>query len=137
MFDWFFEAFYGLAGGMCAIVGWLYDFFEVFSGLKNVYYDGAEMSLLDFFMGNTAVSNLYWGMALVGIAMSFGFAIVSVTRKMFDGAGKHQHSMGNILSNLFKSILIILSLSIIMSMVLNSTSALMKAVSDQFSMARG
>ena len=121
--------------GLCKIVGMLDQMFRVFAGIDKAAYDGKDDYLVNIFFNNHSISNVYWAMALIGIAMVFGFAIAAVTRKMFDSNGKMQTSLGQIITAALRSIFLILGLSAIMVMVLNSTNVLMKQINYAFTEA--
>ena len=74
------------------------------------------------------ISNIYWAMALIGIALTIGFTIWSVIRKMFDASGKVQQSLGQIITAAIRSIILILGLNLIMAAVINGTNKLMEQV---------
>ena len=123
---------YYIARGLCRIVQFLDQMFRVFAGIDKVTYNGEQDYLINVFFRNNAVSNVYWGMALIGIVMCMGFAIAAVIRKMFDSSGKVQQSLGQTLTSLAQSIVLILGLSAIMVVVLNSTNVLMQQVNYIF-----
>ena len=127
-----FRLFYYLERALCWIIEILYQMFEVFAGLIKVEYNGSTNYLINIFFSNKAVSNIYWGMALIGIALTFGFAIAAVVKKMFDASGKVQQSLGQIIWSGIRSIIIILGMTAIMSVVLNGTGVLMQQVSYLF-----
>ena len=118
--------------GLCKIVGMLDQMFQVFAGITKVSYDGEKDYLVNVFFSNHSISNIYWAMALIGIVMVFGFAIVAVARKMFDSSGKMQTSLGQIVTAALRSIILILSMSAIMVIVLNSTNVLMQQINYLF-----
>ena len=121
-----YKLLYYLAVGFCWIVNLLYSMFEVMAGLSKVSYDGNYDYLINIFFSNTTVSKVYWGMALIGLVVGFGFAIAAVIKKLFDTAEKEKRSYGQILTSLFKTFLIIVSMSLIITMVLNATTLLMQ-----------
>jgi len=121
---------YYLVTGICWLVKLLYSIFEVFAGLKMVRVGQTHDYLLNVFFSNTAVSKVYWGMAMISIILCFVFAMISVGKKSFDLEQKQQHSMGAILGNVFKSILMIISFTAIMTMVMNATNLLLQTVND-------
>lgn len=120
---------------------WLIDklsqLFMVFSGLRSVSYGGENTTVLQVFFGSKTINNVYWGMALISIALCFGFAIFAVTRKLFDGDGRIQSSPGRILTDMLKSIFIILSMSAILNITLTATDVLMRQVNALFNNATG
>ena len=113
--------------GLCKIVGMLDQMFRVFAGIDKVSYDGEKDYLVNVFFNNRSITNIYWGMALIGIALAFGFTIAAVVRKMFDSGGK-QSSISQILTSLVRTTILILGMSAIMIIVLNSTNVLMQQV---------
>ena len=129
----FSKLLYYLECGLCKIVFMMEQMFNVFSGVSTITYNKEPDVLINVFFYNTAVSNIYWGMAIIGIALSFGFTIFAVTRKLFDAGGRIQQSLGQIITEQLKSIFIILSMSIIMSVVLDGTSILLTQVNYLFS----
>ena len=130
-----YKLLYYLAVGCCWIIDLLYSMFEVMAGLSKVSYDGDFDYLINIFFSNTTVSKVYWGMALIGLTVGFAFAIAAVIRKLFDINEKDKRSHGQILTGLFKSVLIILSMSLIITMVLNATTLLMQQISYVFTNA--
>lgn len=124
--------YYLIVKGLLSIVNIFYQLFEVFAGLKPVDYDGTKSALINVFFKNNLITNIYWGMACIGMAMMFGFAIIAVIRKIFDIEDKQQRPLSNILKNCFKSIFVTLVLSLCVSGVLNGTNILMQSVSYLF-----
>ena len=122
---------------ICWAVNRLTQLFEIFSGLTKVSYNGERIFLFDVFLNNTAINNIYWGMALIGIVLCFAFAISSVVRKMFDASGRVQMSIGQIITETLKSIILILSMNLILTVTLTTTDVIMRQVNYLFSNAEG
>lgn len=127
-----YKLLYYIAVGCCWIIDMFYSMFEVMAGLSKISFDGEYDYLINVFFSNTTVSKVYWGMALIGLAAGFAFAIAAVIKKMFDSADKEKRSLGQILSSLFKSSLLIICMSLIISMVINATTMLMQQVNYVF-----
>ena len=127
-----FRLFYYLEYGLCYIIDVLYKMFEVFAGLTRVTYNNSSEYLINIFFSNKAVNNIYWGMALIGIALTIGFTVFAVVRKSFDSSGKQQQSHGQILWAAVRSVLIIVGMTAIMTVVLNTTGTLMQRINDLF-----
>ena len=127
-----YKLLYYLAVGCCWVVNLLYSMFEIMAGLSKVSYDGNYDYLINVFFSNTTVSKVYWGMALIGLAVGFACAIAAVIKKIFDMGDKEKRSYGQILTALFRSVLIIVSMSLIITMVLNATTLLMQQVNYVF-----
>ena len=114
----------------------LYEIFMVFAGITPIYDGNRQTYLLDFFVQNDVISALYWGMAMIGIAMTFGFGIWAIVKKFFDSTGeKMKTTNGQILTNIFKSILIILLMTAIVSATVDATGTLMQTLNDLFNNA--
>lgn len=124
--------YYLVVQGILSIVNAFYKLFAVFAGITKVEYDGEKDYLINVFFSNTVISNIYWGMAIIGIIMIFVFAIIAIIKKIFDLYDKQQRSLGEILTNSLKSFIIIISLSIFMSIILNATNVLMQRVNYIF-----
>ena len=127
-----YKLLYYLAVGCCWIINLLYSMFEVMAGLSKVSYNGDYDYLINVFFSNTTVSKIYWGMALIGLAVGFAFAIAAVIKKLFDSYEKEKRSYGQILTSLFKTILTIICMSLIITMVLNATTLLMQQITYIF-----
>lgn len=127
-----YKLLYYLAVGCCWIIDLIYSMFEIMAGLSKVTYDGDFDYLINIFFSNTTVSKVYWGMALIGLTVGFVFAIAAVVKKLFDTGEKEKRSYGQILTGLFKSALIILCMSLIITMVLNATTLLMQQINYVF-----
>lgn len=124
--------YYMIDYGLLTIVNAFYRLFSAFAGMTRVEYDGEKDYLINVFFSNTTISNIYWGMAVIGILLIVLFAIISIIKKIFDLYDKQQRSLGEILTNSLKSFLIILLLSTFMSLVLNATNVLMQRVNYIF-----
>ena len=123
-----FRLLYWIAAAFCWLIGILYDMFEVMAGLVKVSYDGDKNYLINIFFANSSVTRVYWGMAMIGFALCFAFTIIAVVRKMFDIEGKMQQSLGIIVGNCVKSILMICLMSAFMTALLNMSNVLIQQV---------
>ena len=135
LYNFVYILFYYLECCFCKLV-WIADqIYEVFTGAKTVTYDGKSSFLINVFFQNSTINKVYWGMALLGIAFAFGFAIIAVIRKIFDLRDKDQRNVGQVLGSLFRTILLILSMNFIMIVVLNATNILMQQIDYVFNNA--
>ena len=123
---------YALASGLCWIIDILDSFFGVMSGQVQVSYNKQPYYLINVFFENASVRNVYWAMALLGILLCFVFAIIAVAKKAVDAGDKMRQGMGDILTGLFKGIIIIVSLTFIMTITLDLTNALLQRVTYAF-----
>lgn len=131
----FYRLFYTIGTGLSWIIGILNECFSVMSGITKVRYKGKAESLLDVFFGNSVVENVYWAMALIGILLCFVFAIVAVARKAADSGDKMKQSMGDILTNMFRGILIIICMTFVFNMVLSLSNKLFTQINYIFNNA--
>lgn len=120
---------YYITKGLMFIVGLLQQLFDVFSGATKVQYEEKYTYLTDVFFQNQQVKNVYWAIALLGIALAFMFTIIAVVRKMFDMGDKHQNqSMGTILGSACKSIFTMLILSFALTASLSITNLVINRI---------
>lgn len=126
---------------MCRLVNIVYQMFAVLSGLETVTYTSYDASgvaqteedyLINIFFQHSAINNLYWGMALIGMVMAFAFTMIAVIRKAGDINGEQKASMGQILGALGKSILLMLCMNLIISVTLTATNVLLQSISALF-----
>jgi len=119
--------------GLGYIVDMLYDIFEVFVGAKPIIVSGESTYILELFFNDSLVSTLYWGMAVIGIALSFGFAVIAVVKKIFDITGeKIKATYGQILFNLGKSVLLILLMTALVGATITASGVLMDQITYLF-----
>jgi len=125
--------------GFLWVVKVVYKMFSVFSGITKVSYtvngDTSYVSLINVFLSNSIVNNIYWAMTLLGIVMTFAFTIIAIVKKMFDLYDKQQRTLGSILAGTFKSIVIMLLLSSGMMAMMNITDLLMSRINYIFNNA--
>lgn len=138
--DWFMEGLdyfvynfvyailYYLEIAICMGIDWVQEIMDIFTGTAMVTYGKQEDYLINIFFSNGAISGVYWGMAAIGVALTFVFAVISVIRKTFDSSEKVKMSFGQILTNLFKSILLIISLNVGMTVIITGTTVLMQQI---------
>ena len=111
-------------------VGFVESIMEIFTGERTVKYNDSDKTLINIFFEHESVRGIYGGMALIGIVFCFVFAIISVIRRALDLKDKQQGvTMGMILTNLLKSILIISSMNLIMLVAIETTNKLVQQVS--------
>ena len=134
--SFFYRILHAIIGGICKIVYYLSEMFDIFAGTKGVVYDNNDPdALINIFFSNHAVTNVYWGMALLGIVFAFVFAIIAVVRRIFDLRDKDQRSMGQILGSLAKSLLLMISMNFIIIVVLTATNRLIQQITYIFNNA--
>jgi len=111
----------------------VYKMFDVFSGAAPVQYNGSKNYLLNVFFENKTINVLYGGMACIGLALLFIFALISVGRKMFDSTGeKVKLNYGMILTNIFKGALFIIAMTFFMNVMVTATGTLLDSVKGLF-----
>ena len=136
MFEGLFIIIWTLLYEACSLLTWLmqciYETFEIFAGLRTVRYNGEDKFLIDVFFGNDAISRIYFGMASIGIVLCFAFTIIAVIRKMFDSEDKMQTTIGRIVGNMIKSILLILMMNFLMTVIVSVTNVVLQQVDYAF-----
>lgn len=136
LYNFIYRIFYLIEIALCMGLSWLQQLMDVFTGSSYVTYDtkfGSEQNyLINIFFSNGAVSGAYWGMAAIGVVLAFLFAVISMVRKMFDMDDKVKMSIGQILTNLLKSIFLIILLNAGMTVIITGTNVLMQSVNYVF-----
>ncbi|MBR1598501.1 MAG: hypothetical protein IJ661_06325 [Lachnospiraceae bacterium] len=131
--NYVFAIFYYVEIALLYCMKLLENMMMIFTGESPVMYNGNENSLINVFFNHDSVRGVYMGIGMVGIVFAFAFAIISVIRKMFDARGKYQSmTMGAILGNLLKSILLIFGMNAIILVSITTTNVLLQAISDSF-----
>ena len=137
--DWFqsmlenliYRLFFMLESLILRFVRLVEETMMIFTGERSVKYDTKDMSLIDVFFSHGAVRGIYTTVAIIGIIFAFGFAIVAVVRKSGDFRDKQQGvTMGIIIGNLLKSILLIVGMNAIMIVALSTTNVLTGSISE-------
>ena len=126
------KLFYLVEALFCYILSWLQQLFNVFSGISQAEYKGEPEYLINVFFNNKTIQNIYWGMAAIGIVMIFVFAIMAVIKKSFDLDDKMKQSYGQIIRSVLRSILVIISMNLIITISITFTNYLMDAVNEVF-----
>jgi len=131
--------FYLIDNALLSLVNAMYRLFSVFAGISKISYTANNVETKDYlvnvFFTNNTISNIYWAMAVVGICMAIVFAIIGVVKKMFDLNDKQQRPLSAVLTALFKSIFLILIMSVGVTTIMNATNLLMRTVNDAFNNA--
>ena len=126
-----YRLFYLLETLILRFVRLVEDTMMIFTGEKAVTYDKKPMTLIDVFFSHGVVRSIYTAIAITGIMIAFAFAIVAVVRKIGDLRDKQQGvTLGAIMGNLLKSILLIVGMNVIVIIALSATNALTSAVTE-------
>ena len=128
LFDWVFVLLYRLLQGLLNLVHFVESFFDVFAGTAKVYYKGDTTFLIDIFFGHTAVTNAFWAMALIAIALAFAFAIINLSRKVTDVTGHVKQTVGDIMGNFFRCLLIIVMINAVTVATVNMANVLLDRI---------
>ena len=122
LFGWLFLLILQL---LLKIVDIVESFFNVFAGTTEVYYYGEPEYLFNLFFTSAGITNLFWAMVIIAVILSFGFCIVAVARKVTDISGTTKHTLGQIISNFIRSLVVILLLNICIIAALNVTGVIL------------
>ena len=128
LFDWVFVLLFRILQGLLNLVDFIESFFDIFAGTAKIFYKGNSEFLINIFFGHDAVGNAFWAMALIAIVLAFGFAIVQMARKSTDVSGTVKQSVGQIMSNFIRCLVIILLLNAITVAAINITNVLLDRV---------
>ena len=119
---------YWVAMQILRIINILQKMFDLFAGGSEVTYNGRTGYLTNLFFSNDAVLRAYEIMAMIGVALSAGFALAAILRRIFDAGGRGQMTLGRILGSMVKSIGLILVTSTAVTMVFYSTNILLSYI---------
>ncbi len=115
---------------MLFCVDLLEDVMIIFTGEKEVTYGKSKMALIDVFFNHDTIRGIYAGIGMIGIVFAFVFAIWAVIKRTGDLRGKQQGvTLGSIVGNLLKSIILIFSMHAIVTLALETTNILTQQVS--------
>ena len=128
LFDWVFVLLYRMLQGLLNLVAFIESFFDVFAGTAKIFYKGDADFLLNVFFGHDAVTNAFWAMALIAVVMAFAFCIVQVARKVADVTGSVRQSVGQIMSNFFRCLLIVILINAATVAAVNITNVLLDRI---------
>ena len=132
LYNFVYVIFYYIEAALCRVISWLESLFNVFAGIDEAKYNGKGAYLIEIFFGNRIFNAIYLGMAIIGITLAFIFTIISVVKKAGDLDDKVKMSYGQILRSLLRSIVIIVSMNLIVTLCFAFTSVLMESVTDAF-----
>lgn len=128
----FYTLVYGLAAAICGVIQLLETLYTTLCGTSYVTYDGSKDFLINVFFHNNTITTIYWAMAMIGIVLCVAFTIISVMRKSIDAGDKIRQPMGGILTGMFKSILLIISMNALMTVVVYASNVLLTQVDYVF-----
>lgn len=135
--NYVFAIFYYIEIALLYAMKLIENMMMIFTGESPVMYNGQKDTLINIFFSHDSVRGVYIGIGMVGVIFAFGFAIISVVRKMFDSRGKYQSlTMGAILGNLLKSILLIVGMNAILYASILTTNVLLQAITDSFTLSK-
>ena len=129
-----FRIFYILETLILRFVKLVEDTMMIFTGEKLVKYDTKDTTLIDVFFNHGTAKSIYTGIAITGIMIAFAFAIIAVVRKIGDLRDKQQGvTMGTIIGNLLKSVLLIVGMNAIMIVAIGTSNILVTSIGRAFS----
>ncbi len=119
---------YWMAMQVLRLIDVLERMFDLFAGGATVSFDGRSDYLTNLFFTNDTVTIAYGVMAAAGIALSVGFALAALARKVLDPGGRGQVSVARILGSLVKSIGLIIITNSVITVTFNATNMLLSYV---------
>ncbi len=128
LFDWVFRLLYKLLVAFLRLVDFVESFFDVFAGTSKIMYNGESDFLINVFFGHDAVTNAFWAMALIAIVIAFASAIFQLARKVTDFTESMKQTVGQIISNFFRSLFIIIMLNALVVASVNISNVLLDRI---------
>ncbi|MBR6172319.1 MAG: hypothetical protein IKQ49_04000, partial [Eubacterium sp.] len=133
----FFRLLYWLETLILRFIALVEDTMMIFTGERTVKYNTKDTTLIDVFFSHDTIRGIYTGIALVGIVIAIAFAVVAVIRRIGDLRGKQQGiTLGTILGNLLKSVLLIVGMNAIILVAITAASRLTQSVSSAIKNSR-
>jgi hypothetical protein len=124
-----FDLYKALLGALAYLV----NFVDILAGITPVMYQGEPVLLYDFFFMMTPISAVFWGITVIGMALALGFSILVVTQKVADL--KVEKTMGMVLGQIGKTFAIFLITPLLMIVLLQLTSVIMRQTDQLFDIA--
>lgn len=128
LWELIYKCLYYLEIAFLSIVNYIEKFFNLFAGTQRVMYDDQSTYLINLLLGNSAITTAFWAMALLAITLAFFFAIYSVARKTVDFSEHVKQSTGQIMSNFFRSVFVILVLNFAVVASISITNTLLDRI---------
>lgn len=119
---------YGLLQAVLRLVYYVNEVFEVFAGTEMVTYEGEGTYLINVFFSNTAVTNAFWAMALIGMAVAFAAAIVGVSRSITDMSGTLKSTVSSVMGNFVRCITIIIMMNLVVTVTVYATNIVLERI---------
>ncbi|MCL2637777.1 MAG: hypothetical protein FWD48_05335 [Oscillospiraceae bacterium] len=113
----------------------LIGFFEIAAGTAVMSYNGTPMKLFDAFFRAPAIAAAFWGIFIIALALAVFFSIIAVTRHA--GDLKAEKSMGAILTQIGKTMLMLLIIPAVIIGSVQLVSTVMEQTDRLFQMANG
>ena len=81
LFGWVYDLLYTLQKSIAYIIDFIREIFLKLVGIETVGIDGKEEDLLSHFLLSKGVTNAFWGVFLVGVALLFVFVIIAISSR--------------------------------------------------------
>ncbi len=106
----------------------LMNIFNIFAGTKPILVDGNSTIFINMLFEDTTIRRIFWGVFILGIALNFIFAIISVTRAVF--SDDREKSIGPMLGRIGKSLATYVVVPIFVIVSVNLASAVLLKIDD-------
>lgn len=127
-----YELFFYIDTALCTVIDYLYAAFKMCAGVEMISYGGNRQYLIDVFFNHRSINTIYWGMALIGIVLTFGFTIMAVIKKIFDIEDKVKNTLGGIIGSAGKAFFVILIMNFIVMATISMSNTLMQQITYLF-----
>ena len=106
------------------------DFYEILAGTRAVEYRGGRVMLIELLFFDSAISYVFWGVTLIGMAFAIFFTIHNVAKRAAGLGG--EKTLGSILGTALKTMLLFLIAPFIMITVVSVSGVVLTAADDMF-----
>ena len=100
--DVFSTFLFDLVSMLYRIIEYVIDFFEIFSGISNVTYDGQEMPFLNVLFVSPIIQKAVWGVAAIAFVLLLIFSTVAVVHSLGEAGGELTRPVSKVLQMTFK-----------------------------------
>lgn len=132
LFGWVYDLLYTLQKSIAYIIDFIREIFLKLVGIETVGIDGKEEDLLSHFLLSKGVTNAFWGVFLVGVALLFVFVIIAIIKSEI-AEGQQKRTKGQIIAKSLQSFLTFLLIPFLLLAGIVLVNTVMRAVNASMS----
>ncbi len=122
------EIFLTLFVNLLKVVDFLEDVFDLFSGVRYVYYNGSKTYLLDLMINYDPIKKAFLVITLLAVGVAFLFTIYATTKSISDMTLDDKNPVGKILGRAMKTAVTFLMIPVMVFMLLQLSTIILQSV---------